>query len=315
MFLIRVLLIVLLPFGASLSLAQAPYPAKTVEVLSVFGAGGGTDILARAFASEMAKYLGQSFIVINREGAAGSIGFAALAAAKPDGYTISFAPATPLVNSPHVIKTLSYGFDSIVPVCGVFDNVFAIVVMPSSPYKTLKDLLADAKAKPGELSYGNAGLGSIPHLSMAALTRAAGVSMIPIAYRGDSGVLPHVMSGTLSVGIIAVSSLLGRDMRVLAVFNDHRDPAYPDAPAVTELGFPKIPPGLNGVFVPKGLPKPVFDTLERGCKYVTSQPTFIAAAKKLNQTVEFFSGAEYAKILKADYDFKGQLIKDIGFGQ
>ncbi len=310
---LRTILLTLLPFG--MPLAQETYPAKTVEVLSVFGAGGGTDILARVYAAEMSKLLGQSFVVINREGAAGSIGFAVLAAAKPDGYTVSFAPATPLVNSPHVIKNLSYGFDSIVPVCGVFDNVFAVVVMPSSPYKTLKDLLADAKAKPGQLSYGNAGLGSIPHLSMAALTRAAGVSMIPIAYRGDSGVLPQVMSGTLSVGIIAVSSLLGRDVRVLAVFNDHRDQAYPDAPAVTELGFPKIPPGLNGVFVPKGLPKPVFDTLERACKHVTNQPNFISAAKKLNQTVEFFSGAEYAKILKADYDFKGQLMKDIGFGQ
>lgn len=309
----RTVLLVLLPFG--MSFAQDQYPAKSVEVLSVFGAGGGTDILARVYAAEMSKLLGQPFVVVNREGAAGSIGFAALASARPDGYTISFAPATPLVNSPHVIKNLPYTFDSIVPVCGVFDNVFAIVVLPSSPYKNLKDLLADAKAKPGELSYGNAGLGSIPHLSMAALTRAAGVTMIPIAYRGDSGVLPQVMSGTLTVGIVAVSSILGRDMKVLAVFNDHRDPAYPDAPAVTELGFPKIPPGLNGVFVPKGLPKPVFDTLERACKHVTSQPNFIAAAKKLNQTVEFFSGAEYARILKADYDFKGQLIKDIGFGQ
>ena len=311
--LLQIVLFALLPFG--MTFAQEHYPSKTVEVLSVFGAGGGTDILARVYAAEMAKLLGQPFVVINREGAAGSIGFAALANSKPDGYTISFAPATPLVNSPHVIKNLSYGFDSIVPVCGVFDNVFAVVVLPSSPYKTLKDLLADARAKPGELSYGNAGLGSIPHLSMAALTRAAGVTMIPIAYRGDSGVLPQVMSGTLTVGIVAVSSIMGRDMRVLAVFNDHRDKAYPDAPAVTELGFPKIPPGLNGVFVPKGLPKPVFDTLERSCKQVVSTPAFLEAAKKLNQTVEFFTGAEYAKILKADYDFKGQLIKDIGFGK
>ena len=291
------------------------YPSRAVQLLSVFGAGGGTDILARVFAAEASKILGQPFVVINKEGAAGSIGFAALAGAAPDGYTISFAPATPLVNSPHVIKNLAYTFDSIVPVCGVFDNVFAVVVMPNSPYKTLKDLLADARAKPKELSYGNAGLGSIPHLSMAALTRAAGVSMIPVAYRGDSGVLPQVMSGTLTVGIVAVSSILGRDMRVLAVFNDKRDPAYPDAPSVTELGFPKIPPGLNGVFVPRGLPKPVFDTLERTCKEVTAKPEFLAAAKKLNQVVEFHSGAEYQKILKADYDFKGQLIKDIGFGR
>ena len=306
-------LFALLPFGTSF--AQDHYPSKSVEVLSVFGAGGGTDILARVYAAEMKKLTGQSFVVINRVGAAGSIGFAALASAKPDGYTIAFAPATPLTNSPHIIKGLPYTFDSIVPACGVFDNVFTVAVLPSSPYKTLKDLLDAARAHPGKLSYGNAGLGSIPHLSMAALTRAAGVSMIPIAYRGDAGVIPALMSGTITAGIVAVSSMVGRDLRVLAVFNDHRDPAYPDAPSVTELGFPRISPGLNGVFVPKGLPKPVFDMLQRTCKQVVSTPEFLAAAKKLHQTVHYYTGPEYEKILRADYEDKGKLIKEIGLGR
>jgi tripartite-type tricarboxylate transporter receptor subunit TctC len=311
----RILVAVVALIQCGVCAAQDRYPSQSVQVISVFGAGGGTDVIARAYAAEMSRLLGQPFVVVNRDGAAGSIGFAALASARPDGHTISFAPSTPLVNSPHIMKNLSYGFDSIVPVCGVFDNVFSIVVAPSSPYKTLKDLLDDARARPGQISFGNAGLGSVPHLSMAALTRAAGVSMNPIAYRGDAGVLPQLMSGELPVGVVAVSSIFGRDLRVLAVFSEKRQRGYPDSPSVTELGFPKIPQGLNGVFVPKGVPKAVLDTLERTCEQVTRTPAFIAVVEKLNQTVEYQTSAEIAKVLKADYEFKGRLLKEIRFGQ
>jgi len=302
-------LIAFIPFG--LSIAQDHYPSKPVQVITVFAVGGGTDVIARAYAVEMNRLLGQPFVINPRVGAAGSIGFAALAAANPDGYTISFAPNTPLVNSPHVIKGLSYGFDSIVPVCGVFDNVFSLAVAPSSRYKTLKDLIDDARAKPGKIAYGTSGLGSVPHLSMAALTRAAGVSMNAVSFKGDSDQLPQLMSGELPVATVAVSSIFGRDLRVIAVFGNKRQRAYPNAPAVTELGYPKIPQGFNGVFVPKGVPKPVLDTLEKTCEQVVRTPSFIAVVEKLNQTVEYLPGAEFAKLLKEDYEFKGRLIREI----
>jgi tripartite-type tricarboxylate transporter receptor subunit TctC len=311
----RILVAVLAFLPLGVCVAQDRYPSQPVQVISVFGAGGGTDIIARAYATEMARLLGQPFVVVNRDGAAGSIGFAALAAARADGYTISFAPNTPLVNSPHVIKSLSYGFDSIVPVCSVFNNVFSMAVAPSSPYKTLKDLLDDARAKPDKIAYGNAGLGSLPHISMAAITRAAGVAMNPIAFRGDTGVLPQLMSGELPVGVVAVSSILGRDLRVLAVFSDRRQPAYPDSPSVTELGFPKMPQALNGVFVPRGVAKPVLETLERTCEQVAHSPSFVAVVEKLNQAVEYQGSAEFSKVLKADYEFRGRLLKDIRFGE
>ena len=131
--LILVAVLALFPFGVCV--AQDHYPSRPVQVITVFGVGGGTDIIARAYAAEMARLLGQPFVVVAKVGAAGSIGMAALAGANPDGYTISFAPSTPLVNSPHVMKNLSYGIDSVVSACGVFDNVFSVAVRPSSPYK------------------------------------------------------------------------------------------------------------------------------------------------------------------------------------
>ena len=311
----RILVAVLAFFPFGLCVAQDHYPSRPVQVITVFGVGGGTDIIARAYAAEMSRLLGQPFVVVAKVGAAGSIGMAALAAANPDGYTISFAPSTPLVNSPHIMKNLSYGIDSVVSACGVFDNVFSVAVKPSSPYKTLKDLLDDARAKPGRIPYGHSGLGSVPHLSMAALTKAAGVTMTPIAFKGDTGVLPDLMSGELPVGVVSVSSIMGRDLRVLAVFSAKRQRGYPDAPSVTEFGFPKITQGLNGVFVPKGVPKAVLDTLERTCAQVTRTPSFVAVLEKLNQTVEYMSGAEFDKTLKEDYEFKGRIIRDIGLKQ
>lgn len=310
---ILIALFALWPYG--LSMAQDRYPSKPVQVITVFDVGGGVDVVARAYAAEMTKLLGHSFVVVPRVGAAGSIGFAALAAASPDGYTISFAPATPIVNSTHVMKNLSYGFDSVAPVCGVFDNVFTVAVAPSSPYKTLKDLLDAARANPGKIAYGNSGLGSVPHFSMAALTRAAGVSMNPIAYKGDAGILPNLMSGELPVGVLGVSSIFGRDLRVLALFSDKRQRAFPDVPSVTELGFPKIPQGAVGVFAPKGTPKAVTDTLERTCEQVARSSSFIAGVEKLNQTVEYQGSSEFAKSLRGNYEFIGKLIKDIRFGQ
>lgn len=311
--LFSIALLALVPFAASI--AQERYPSKPVQVITVFDVGAAVDAAARSYAVEMTRLLGQPFIVAPRLGAAGSIGFAALAAASPDGHTISFAPATPLVNSTQVMKNLPYGFDSVTPVCGVFDNVFTVAVGMSSPYKTLKDLLDDARTRPGKIAYGTGGLGSVPHFSMAALTRAAGVSMNPVAYKGDTGMLPNVLSGELPVGILSVSSVIGRDIRVLALFSDKRRRVVPDAPPVTELGFPKIPQGAVGVFAPRGTPKAVLDVLERTCEQVTNTPSFIALIEKLNQTVEYQSSGEFAKALKANYDFIGKLIKDIHFGQ
>ena len=298
----------LIPFG--LALAQDRYPSKPVQVITVFAVGGGTDVIARAYAAEMSKLLGQPFVVTPRLGAAGSVGFGALAASAPDGYTISFAPNTPLVNSPHIIKGLPYTFDSIAPICGVFDNVFSLAVAPASPYKTLKDLIDDARSKPGTIAYGTSGLGSVPHLSMAALTRAAGVSMNAIAFKGDNDQLPQLLSGELPVATVAVSSIFGRDLRVLAVFGSKRQHAYPNTPVVTELGYPKIPQGFNGVFAPKAISKPVRDTLERSCEQIVRMPSFVGVVEKLNQTIEYVPSAEFAKQLKEDYDFKGRLIQE-----
>ena len=293
------------------ALSQDKYPSQPVTAIVPFTAGGGVDILARVLATEFGRLLGQPFVVVNRDGAAGTIGFTQLAQAKPDGYTISISPATPMTNTPHLMRNLSYTFDSIVPVCSCFDNEFAVLVNQASPYRTLKELIDDAKSKPGKLSWGSVGYGSIPHLSGAALTKAAGVDVNNIPYRGDAQMLPNLISGELTFGVGALSSIAGRGLRPLAVFSDKRHPGAPDVATVIEQGYPNVPPGFNGVFAVKGTPDAVLDTLEKTCEQVVRSDTYRAQLEKLNQTPNFEGRADFARKLRADFEFKGRLVKEL----
>ena len=142
--------------------AQETYPTRTVEVVVPYSAGGGVSNMARAFAAEASKLTKQQWVVLNKEGAGGIVGFTAIASAKPDGYTVGFSPASPMTNSPFVNSKMPFQNSQIQPVCQVFENVFAIAVGPNSKFKTAKDLLDAAKSKPEGLTFGHAGIGSIP---------------------------------------------------------------------------------------------------------------------------------------------------------
>ena len=304
----------------ALALAAAPaavsaadlYPAQPVQIIMPFPPGGGADLVGRALAAGLTARLGQPFAVVTRDGAAGAVGFAALAQAKPDGYSLAASPATPMTNVPHLQKHLPYRFDSFAPICQTFENVFSIVVRPDSRYRVLKDLLDDARARPGQLLYGCAALGSVPHLSVAALARNAGVRMSLVPYRGDTDVLPHLLSGELDFGALALATVAGRDLRVLVVFNDRRNPAVPDAPAASELGLPDIPPGLNGLFAPAGTPEPVLDRLEHACAETVASDEFRAQVARLNGQVAYLGRAAFTQRVRDDYAFKGNLIREIG---
>ena len=302
-------------FAAPGAGAQERYPDKPVQLVVPYSAGGGVDVMGRAFAIELGRVLSAQFVVVNRDGAGGTIGFAQLASARPDGMTLAFSPASPMTNSPHMVKGLSYQFESIVPVCQVFENVFTVAVPPQSPIRTLAELVAAARAAPGTLRYGHSGLGSIPHLSMAALAGAAGVTMVQVPYRGDGQLVPQLVSGELDFGVPAISSIGGRGLRVLAVFSDKRHPGEPGVPTVTELGFPYIPPGLNGLYAPRGTPARILDTLEAGCEQATRSDAFRAQAQRLAQPVVFLRGADFTKRLAADYEQKGRLIRELGLRQ
>lgn len=297
---------------ASSPYAQSAYPAKPVQVIVGFPAGGSVDVMARNYIAVISAQLGQQFIVVNRDGASATIAFAALANAKPDGYTIGAGPTTPITNAPHLMKGIKYNLDSFEYVCQVFENVFTIGVPQDSPLRSIQDLIAAARANPGKLSYAHSGIGTVPHLAIASFALRVGIQVSAVAYRGEAPLLPDLIAGRVDFGGPAVSSVAGRSqLRALGVFADYRHPAFPDVPTFAELGIPTLPPGLNGLYAPKGTPVDVLQTLERACEAATNTESFRAIAQKLNQPVVFLDRAAFTKRAAEDYRIKAELIKTL----
>ncbi|MEO8132434.1 MAG: tripartite tricarboxylate transporter substrate binding protein [Betaproteobacteria bacterium] len=159
--------------AGGLAAAQPAWPERPIQLVVPFPAGGGVDVIARPFAEMLGEQLHQPVVVIPRDGAAGTIGMGVVGNARPDGYTLAFTPNGPITVQPHVIPTLAYKPDNFQPLCQVFAVQYVLAVRPDSPYKTLSELLAAAKAQPGKVSYGFGGVATAPHLAISQLTIAA----------------------------------------------------------------------------------------------------------------------------------------------
>lgn len=292
-------------------MAQDKFPQRAVEVILPYAAGGGVDAMGRAFAREATQLTGKSWTVVNRDGAAGVIGFSALTRAPADGYTLVFSPASPLTNAPFLNKSMPFRNDQVEPICQVFENVFAIAVRQDSPIKTMQELVARAKAQPGKLSYGHAGAGSVPHMGVAAVSKALGIQFNAIPYRGDGAMLPQLMGGELDFGAPALSSIGGKGLRVLAVLADKPHPAAPLAPSLTQLGYPSVTPGLNGVFAPAGTPKAVVEQLQTLCQKVLESEGFKQSAQSLQQIPTYLNAGQFKARVDSTYRTHAELVPEL----
>jgi tripartite-type tricarboxylate transporter receptor subunit TctC len=300
------------PSYAQTSPAQA-WPIRTIEMIVPFPAGGGVDVIARTAANAMAAELGQNIAAVNRDGAAGTIGFNALASAAPDGYTIGGGPTTPIANAPYLQKSVRYTVDSFEYVCQTWENVMALAVRQGSPIKSAQDLFAAAKENPGKLSYGHAGIGTIPHLAAENLFDALGLKMQSVPFRGDSPMHPVLLKGDLDFASTALSSIRGLELRVLAVFANTRRADYPDAPTAKELGVAtSVPPGHNGFFTPKGVPEAIRARLEAACANAAKNESVIRAIANAGAPVTYLTGAQFRAQTVADYKVKGEIIRRLG---
>ena len=288
---LSVLLLLLLMAGKSV--AQT-YPAKPVQLLLGFSAGGSVDIMARGVAEEMSGLLGQRFIVVNREGASGVVATSAVAAAAPDGYLLLTGPATSITNVPHIQKDLPYNVDSFEYVCQTFRNDFTIAVRADSPFRTLDDLLREAKANPGKLTYGHAGRATIPHLAAVDLLRGAGASALDVPYKGDAAMLPALLGGQIDFGIPSVLSAAGQKerLRVLHVFGPPHQ-------------------GLNGIFAPKGTPRSVLSVLEGACEKAVKSEKLADLARRYHSSPDYLGASGFARVVHEDFRRKGELIQSL----
>jgi tripartite-type tricarboxylate transporter receptor subunit TctC len=303
----------LLMFSQALLLdAQAQvtetFPSKAIEVIVPYAAGGGVNNMARAFAAEAAQDMGQQWVILNKEGAGGVIGFSALARAKPDGYTIAFSPASPITNAPFINASMPYRNSQVEPVCQIFENVFVIAVRPDSPIRNFADLVARAKSTPGAISYGHAGPASVGHLSIATIESAGDMRFNAIAYRGDSQAMADTLGGSLNFAVLGAGTLAGKGMRELAVLSKTRHPALPNVPSISELGYPSNSQGLNGIFVPAGTPKDIIDRYAGLCKKISASPAFIDRAVGMSQVMSYLDARNFKKLIEETYRKHQELV-------
>jgi tripartite-type tricarboxylate transporter receptor subunit TctC len=305
-------LVGLIVFSCGTAWAQQ-YPSKPVRVVIVFPPGGATDIVGRLVFQKMGEQLNQQFIIDNRTGAGGTIGAAYVARSAPDGYTVMVYSAT-LVANMHLYKTLPYDalkdFIGLTPVARL---VGVISVHPSMPVRTVKDLIALAKARPDEISFGTAGVGAFQHLSTSLFTNMANIKMIHVPYKGGGPASLAAAAGEVQVLLTPIPEALpyirsGR-LRPIAVSSDKRTTQFPELPTIAETvkGYEFI--SWMGTFVPAGTPKPIVDKLNAEIKKAVADP---AVAQNLSrQTLDpmYMTPEEFTKLLKAEYDKYEQVVK------
>lgn len=301
-----------LPIAAP-ALAQEAFPARTIQIIMPYPPGNAIDLLSRALASSMQASLGQSVVVVNRDGAAGAVGSAAAARATPDGYTLLFAPALVASTLPITQPTSGLRVNSLRPICQVFNNTMALVVKPDSPIRDLRGLAAAAREAPGRMTYGTLGVTSIPHLAMVQWLGAAGVEIEHVPFRADAAVMTEVLTGRIDIGAIVLGSAAGRnDVRILTVFDAARHPDFPNAPTAVEQGFDVSPASFGGLFAPAGTPDDRIARIEAACTAAAASELYRSTARSGSQPANFFlDAAAFTRRVQADVEQKAVVLRGI----
>src|SRR5450432_1217904 len=294
------------------------YPDRPVKIIVAFSAGSATDIIARVTADQFSKSMGQPFIVENRAGAGGIVGTDAAKNAPPDGYTLTACPSGPFGINPGIYSKLPYDpIKDFEPISNLVLTPQVIVVGSQTPYRTLKDLLGAAKAKPGEIAYGSLGIGSTSHLTMEALQAAAGVTMNHIPFKGGAEAQTQIMGGafpTMSDTITGVlTQVRAGKLRALGVAIPTRSPYLPDVPTIAEQGFPGFESvGWIGLCAPAGTPAAILDKLNAEVKKMLASPDARAKIDELAFTPVGNSRAQFAAWMKAEIAKWSKIAKDSG---
>ncbi len=296
-----------------------PYPAKPVRVVIPWPPGGGNDIAGRTVMQRVAESTGQTFPIDNRGGAGGAggtIGADLVAKSPADGYTIMVQSVTHVGNA-HLYKKLPYDtLKDFAPVGLLTGQMAVLTVHPSLPVKSVKEFLALAKARPGEILYSTAGNGSIPHLSMALLESMAGIKLVHVPYKGGGPQVIALLAGESQASLATVASVIvhiksGR-LRAIGVTATQRTNALPQVPAIAETvpGYEMSP--WIGVFAPAGTPKPVIDKLNAEINKALKLPEVAQTLSAQALDPWTSTPEEFAARLKTDYDKYAQLIKLTG---
>ena len=299
-----------------LAQAQDKYPSKPINWICPYAAGGNADSRSRQVAKVMSTLLGQPIIVDNKAGAGGNIGTEMIARGKPDGYTLGMGNIAPLAVNHALFKKLNFDpLNDIVPIALIERGPLALMVRIDSPYKSVKDLVAAAKAAPGKLSYASGGIGGTHHLSGALFEHAAGIDMIHAPYKSGAAGATDLMGGQVNLMFeqmySAMPSIRGGKFRALAVTSKARSPLLPDVPTMAEQGYPAVEVmNWQGLVGPKGLSPDVIRLLNSVCNKALQDPE--VRDKIASQGNELGGGTpeQFAALIRAESPRWAKVVRD-----
>ena len=314
--------IVLAALAASFVLPAAAqtgdYPNRPVRIIVPQTAGGAVDIVARAIAQKLSEAWGQQVIIDNRPGANGIIGIEAVAKSKPDGYTLAAPFTSVLTINPFVYKKLPYdAFKDFAPVMQSVVNVIVLVVHPSLPVRSVKDLVALGKSRPGDIVYGSFGVGNLTHLAGELLRMETGMKMVHVPYKGESPAVTDLIGGqymllfSTSAGVKAHINE-GR-LRLLATGGEKRAAAYPNAPTMAESGFPGAGVvGWSGLAMPAGTPPEIVQKFSREAARHVRSPEMVERLTALGAEPVGSTPEGFTAFIKSEADKWSRVIREAG---
>jgi tripartite-type tricarboxylate transporter receptor subunit TctC len=287
--------------AASCAAMAADWPARPVTLVVPFSPGGTTDVVARMVGQKLGEVWGQPVVIDNRAGAGGNVGAALVAKAAPDGYTLLMTSGSIFTVNPHLYKKMPFDVNKdFALITNVADGPMVVVVPSASDARTVKDLIAKAKAQPGSINFGSAGVGSQVHMAAENFAAAAGIDVVHVPYKGEALAYNDLMAGQIQLvvgNIGAVSGLVGEGrMRALAVTGKERSRMMPDVPTVAEAAIPGfVNTGWFGLVAPAGTPKEVLDKVQRDAAAVLAQTEVKARLAVQGMTPVANTPAEFAK--------------------
>lgn len=296
--------------------AQA-FPVKPIRIISPSGAGGPVDVICRTVSQALSEVLGQQLVVENRVGAAGLIGTDFVAKAPPDGYTLLFGFSGPLAIVPNLNPKTPYDpVKDLAPVSKVAAAPYVLLTHPSVPAKSVKELVALAKARPGKMNFGSGGVGVGIHMAGELFNYAAGVKIVHVPYQGAAPAMTALMSGEIDMmfnGLTpALPQVRGGKVRALAVGGPKRTALLPEVPTILENGFDFNTEGWYGVVAPRDTPQPVVDTLYKALAQTMGSAEMKGRMTKLAVESGATTPAEFAKLIRDENERWAKVIKAAG---
>jgi tripartite-type tricarboxylate transporter receptor subunit TctC len=295
------------------------YPSRPIQIIVPFPPGGVADLVARPVAAGLEKQLKQPVAVLNKPGAAGAVGMQSAAVSKPDGYTLLSALVSISV-IPEVDalfgRPRTYKREDFAPIALLSADPMIVVVKKESPFKSMADIAAEAKRRPGEIMYSSSGIYGATHVPTEMWAHAAGVKMRHIPTPGGGPALTALLGGHVdilfSVPIIAYGQIKSGDLRPLAVTSDKRLSAYPDVPTLKELGYDVEYYIWCGLFAPQATPKEAIKVLRDAVRQVVATPEFKNAMEKMNTPIDYRDADEFKKFWDADAERLIKILPHIG---